>query len=488
MMETRRSFLGGTIALSALAGCRALNFPGASLGAKARLKLGILSDVHIREMDNPDWDTRWLVKAFEYFRDNGADGVIIAGDIADQGRVHQLQNAANAWFKVFPDDTAPDGRHVEKLFVYGNHDVADLAWAVPKEADRKNPEIVADVISASEQSIAMSWERCFKEKYEPIWIKNVKGYKVIGAHWNCWADGRLDAFLKSHDDELRGSRPFFYVQHAHPKDTCFGTWAWGADGGESTKALSNYPNAFAFSGHSHYPLTDERTIWQGAFTSINTSSMRYSSHDYNLRDTGNFGGNNSGYAHWPREHISPGIDTFNGGRQGMLVEVGDNAIVIHRRDFTWGESLGEDWVMPLSTRDGTHYAPAQRPATRHAPQFGNCATLELSFRKDGRHGEVADIAIPAALSVDGCRVFEYEVTAVIEEDDVELVVAQKRVIATGFHLPESKSALPTVCTFTKQELPIGARIRFEVAPLECFGKKGVPIVLPAQNIFPRKSS
>lgn len=71
--------------MSALAGCRALNFPGASLGAKARLKLGILSDVHIREMDNPDWDTRWLVKAFEYFRDNGADGVIIAGDIADQG-------------------------------------------------------------------------------------------------------------------------------------------------------------------------------------------------------------------------------------------------------------------------------------------------------------------------------------------------------------------------------------------------------------------
>ena len=60
-METRRSFLGGTIALSALAGCRALNFPGASLGAKARLKLGILSDVHIREMDNPDWDTRWLI-------------------------------------------------------------------------------------------------------------------------------------------------------------------------------------------------------------------------------------------------------------------------------------------------------------------------------------------------------------------------------------------------------------------------------------------
>ena len=49
--------------------------------------------------------------------------------------------------------------------------------------------------------------------------------------------------------------------------------AWGHDKGIATKTLSNYPNAIAFSGHSHYSLTDERSIWQGAFTSIGQSSL-----------------------------------------------------------------------------------------------------------------------------------------------------------------------------------------------------------------------
>jgi hypothetical protein len=70
------------------------------------------------------------------------------------------------------------------------------------------------------------------------------------------------------------SLPFFYVQHPHLKDTCYGPWAWGHDAGITTKTLSAYPNAIAFSGHSHYSLTDERTIWQGAFTSVGTGSFR----------------------------------------------------------------------------------------------------------------------------------------------------------------------------------------------------------------------
>lgn len=484
MLNTRRSFLGSCIGLGALAGCKALNIPGASLGGKAKLKLGVLSDVHIREMDNPDWDTRWIVKAFEYFRDNGADGVIIAGDIADQGRIHQLQNAADAWFKVFPNDTAPDGRHVEKLFVYGNHDVQGWTWGVKKE-DQSKPEVLADSIGCSEESIAKTWEKCFKEKYEPIWIKDVKGYKVIGAHWDCWGNGKLEAFVKAHDAELRGSKPFFYTQHAHPKDTCFGKWSWGADGGESTAVLSKYPNAFAFSGHSHYTLVDERTVWQGSFTSINTSSMRYSSHDYNLRDTANFGGNGWGYRHWPRGHVSPAIDTYN-GHQGMLVEVGDCEIVIHRRDFTWGESLGDDWVLPLRTTDGTPYDPAMRLQTREAPQFKADAKLAISYRQDEKHGEVLDVTIPHAETVAKCRVFEYEVTAVLLEDDVDLVASQKRVIAQGFNLPESKCSLNTICSFKKDELPPSAHVRFEVCPIECFGKKGAKIVSSGEIVFPAK--
>ena len=36
--------------------------------------------------------------------------------------VEELEAVAEAWYRVFPNDRAPDGRTVEKVFVYGNHD------------------------------------------------------------------------------------------------------------------------------------------------------------------------------------------------------------------------------------------------------------------------------------------------------------------------------------------------------------------------------
>ena len=39
-------------------------------------------------------------------------------------RLEELELCARIWFETFPDDKAPDGRHVERLFVYGNHDAS----------------------------------------------------------------------------------------------------------------------------------------------------------------------------------------------------------------------------------------------------------------------------------------------------------------------------------------------------------------------------
>ena len=97
------------------------------------MRIGIVSDVHIRHAEH----TEALEKTFRYFHDKGADGVIIAGDMADTGLERQLKAVAAAWYRVFPKDKASDGRRVEKLFVYGNHDVEghhyDLTGIVPKE-------------------------------------------------------------------------------------------------------------------------------------------------------------------------------------------------------------------------------------------------------------------------------------------------------------------------------------------------------------------
>lgn len=459
---SRRFFIGGCASFGAMSPRAMFAAPSFSL-SKVNFRMGVISDVHVRDPKH-SYTTEAVVRAFEYFRDNGADAVMVAGDIADNGRVHQLKYFADAWYRVFPGDRAPDGRRVEKLFIYGNHDF----YGAGKGADRTKEQI-ADTIGETAESRARVWEECFNEKYEPVWIKNVKGYDIVGCHWGNGA--RLKDFFSKNAARLKSGRPFFYTQHAHPKDTCFGSWAWGHDAGESTKALSAFPDAVAFTGHSHYPLTDERSVWQGAFTSINTSSMRYSSQDYSLRD--NLSGNSYGYSAWKRPAPTPNLRTGE-GKHGMFVEVGDEGMVIRRRDFTWGEPIGDDWVFPAGNDRPFEYA--RRKRSRKAPVFPPESRLDVKAVKAGKNGEkFVDVVIPSAEAVDGCRVFEYEVSSVIVQDDVEMTVDTRRVAAADFHLPAKKTGRATLCRIPASALPPKASLRFDVRALECFGAKSEPL-------------
>ena len=474
-------FLGAGGAFVLLNGGCAFRAPaGLFGGGAAKVRFGVISDVHIREPG----DERHLLCALRFFRERGADGVMVAGDIADQGRISQLKIFADAWYSVFPDDRGLDGQKVEKLFIYGNHDI----WGATND-----PELAKrrDGIGYDDARPARVWEELFHEPYSDFWIKNVKGYSFIGGHWTKKDnfDG-LDAFLRAHEKELDPSKPFFYTQHAHPKDTCYGAWAWGHDNGESTRALSRFPNAVAFSGHSHYTLTDDRSVWQGAFTSINTASMKYSSLDYSLRDNLN-NTNSSGYqgekgrpkAH-PRVYIgrfeeankdaSYGVNLMQ-GRQGMLVSVYDDRMVIERREFVTGHSLGDDWVVPLPAGTGAgSFAYGEQAKRKVAPEFASDAKVAVSFVDDENKdiGRAVQLDCPRAEERGGCRVFDYEVTATLVEDDVDLVQVQRRFIAPDFFLP-LESKIPS-CRFrlALSDLKLKGHYRFGVTPVESFGKKG----------------
>ena len=456
----RREFIGSAAAMFA-AGC-AGGFPDL---AGARMKMGVLSDVHL----HAEGDEDTLLKAFAYFRDHGADAVLIAGDIANTGKVVQLQRCADAWYKVFPNDRAPDGRHVEKLFIYGNHDVWGGYWG-------NGNKFREDSIYYNDR-YAKVWEDVFHEPYSDFWLKNVRGIPVIGGHWTKkdQFDGLAD-FLKRHAKEIDPSRPMIYTQHSHPLNTCMGPWAWGRDNGASTRALSAYPNAVAFSGHSHYTLVDERSVWQGAFTSINTASLRYASFDYSLRE--NVGWNGHGYLGEKnaRKHrmAEYGSKSNTDGRQGMLVSVWDDRLVIERRDFCQDASLGPDWVVPLPASESAPFAFKVHARRRTAPEFAKGAEVSVKTTPpaDGKDFTHVDVTFPAAKPVDGCRVNEYEVTAILCEDEVELVQAQRRMLSPDYYKPEKLLVDKVTFTFAAEDLPLKGHYRFEVRPIECFGHKG----------------
>ena len=189
MHMTRRSFVGAALAAGAWGGahsCTAAETAAPHVesrhlgGGEPHLILGVLSDIHIfDEKQVPVFE-----RALEFFRDRKADGVIIAGDMADRGLVDQLELVAKAWFKIFPENRRPDGQPIEKLFVYGNHDVQGhgygdtpktLAEKYPDEATRAAHRIVTDRKAV--------WERVFKEPWTGVYAKQVKGYTFIGSHW-----------------------------------------------------------------------------------------------------------------------------------------------------------------------------------------------------------------------------------------------------------------------------------------------------------------
>ena len=236
MVVSRRSFLGGAFSLGALSGCRAFIAPaGFFSGDGANLVLGVISDIHV-DCGRGDFkkfgDTAQFERTLRWFDAQGVDGVIVAGDMADNGMINQLACVGEAWFRVFPDGRSDrDGRKVEQLFVYGNHDYEGQHY---DKFDVRYFEKKSFEAAQIARDPAKAWKLAFHEDYSPIWFKTVKGYQFVGAHWHFGKDSwdgipAVEPWFKEHAAELDRTKPFFFIQHPHPKDTVYGEDAWGAD-------------------------------------------------------------------------------------------------------------------------------------------------------------------------------------------------------------------------------------------------------------------
>jgi len=430
------------------------------------LVIGIVSDIHLRGADTAGT----FIHTLEYFRDLKVDGVIIAGDMADQGLIPQLQVVADAWFQVFPDNKGLNGKETVKLFIYGNHDKEGYTWS----------STISSVGSATAQAQGIGkqpaevWEQCFKEDYQPIWMKTIKGYHFIGAHWeNQNHISGLADFFQEHNAELTGEKPFFYIQHPHPKDTCNCAWAWGRDDGTVTKLLSKYPNAVAFSGHSHSPLDDERDLWQGSFTSIGTSSLKYL-YPMPARE-------NTYQDDWSAKPPSQ-MQKMNpeDGRQGMVMRVYESAITFEKREFVYDEPIGDTWYLPWPISVTQPLSFENRAKTAPIPQFpeGAKATVTAGTGTDryGTSQMQVTVHFPTVLKKNaGVRAFDYEVQVEYDWLDVRHVTATKRVFSPKCYLGENKEEGEVRCVYGASELPKDFAYRFAIRPCNCFGGKGNPL-------------
>ena len=472
MSISRRGFVGGALAFGAVgggaAGVRALPL------ATPNLRFGVVSDIHIG--GKPD-AAQQLEKVLRWFASERVDAVLCPGDIAHSGNIRELEAFADAWHKVFPDDG------VELMISTGNHDID--AWG-GRWKNFTEERMLAERFNYKD-NLEKTWKRLFNQKWELIWRREVKGYTFIGAQWSSLKPP-IEAYMREiavdATRRVPSDKPFFYCQHAHPRGTCHvGTSC--VDGGESVRALTPFANAVAISGHSHFSISDERTVWQGAFTSIGAGCLHegFAGFDYD---------NVTAYWHpsyrkkFMRSLADPqshGGDAKGGGCE--IVEVYDDHLVVRRQSVAFMRPIGPSWTVPMPAR---RYGPldfsaraARRKADGAVPQFAVGAKIAARFCPNGHALEGVGhsgepciyVTFPRAQTVKGGRVFDYTVEAVAGG---MLAPAVRRIAAAGFAYPEEDADIPGEALFSSAEIPHDRPIRITVTPRDCFGLAGKPLV------------
>lgn len=470
-----------------------------SLAAVARserpeLVVGLLSDVHIQpEQKNGGRQVERLRKAFGFFDARKADAVAISGDMVELGWHAWFRAFGQVWFDAFPDGRRSDGQPIEKVFVYGDHEIENF-WN-PNITRRYSREYIAarDIPTYGRGRV---YSEALKEPWAPIMRKTVKGYDFVMAHftmredehgrscdegkiahWGEYIPGLREFFATNSFDR---AKPFFYIQHKPIKDTVIAKGEATTDG--STRAiLEDYPNAVALCGHRHKSATSEYSLWQGAFTCVQVPALE-------CVQTG--AGHENGWAsadgYVPTEppQQMPKIRPAADGGQFLLMNVYRDRIVFERWNVDFLEKVAEDWMVRLPQGGESPSSFEARAAKAKPVRFPQGAKVTVATRtgpdRAGNTNFQYVVSFPAAKSDSAyARGYDYRVTAEITKHHWTRVACEKWVYSEKCYLPEARDTNAVTCVFSAAEVPASPRsrrpVRFTVTPYNAFGRPGKPI-------------
>ena len=479
---TRRDFIGNALValgFSALPGGFLFAAPeGWKHGGKPNLVFGVVSVTHLRTKHGSsgkpghNWPDKYFAAALEYFKRRGVDAVVHCGDMAHRGQVEEMQFHANAWNRVF----GPSGGPV-KLFVTGNHDAEGAGYGDFVEKNYPDPAERAKHVLATD--MAANWERIWSEKYDSVWHKEVKGYHFFGRNWGV-DDAELVRLVEETGKTVRlddPARPFFFMTHSRPVAPL-------------RKRVSAKRNAVSFFGHNHWSIANWNMayLYYGRLPCFECASCEPRGCSGLVGDA------------WITKAKLEGRDpaSTGKGRQGYVVCMYDDMMVLERHDFSDGEaSLGADWVMPLSKRNPHPLSKDEFKKVIGEPQFREGAKLEVSLDRIDKSNKVGKAAtdtpvnpvnpvqensatpqlrvrIPLANGNPDSRVYAYEVVVVGDEGTQKL---HKAVYAAGCNMGMGHEPNGGVTTLDipKSELPPGKTLTFAVRPLTSLGTAGRPI-------------
>lgn len=295
---------------------------------KVNLSFAVISDVHIKDDKTIDEDK--FKKALQTIVQQDINTILIAGDLTNSGSSNQYDKFNEICKENLKSNT-------KLLTVMGNHDY----WnnLSPQDSQKRFVEKMNTKINSHE---IINGFHFIQVSTEAAPTPGVFSGKTIE-----WVKHQLQ--LSRNDDPYK---PIFFTVHQHISDTVYGSDSWGNPSFKDI--LKDFPQAIVFSGHSHYPISDERSINQCDFTSIGTASLSYIEMEDGV----------------PQNEFQ-----FS---QGLIVNVyEDNTVQIKRRDFHNDEWIKKDWIIEKPIDKNNFIYTSDRINHRDRPYFTNDSIINV---------------------------------------------------------------------------------------------------------------
>ncbi len=344
----RRDFLRGAAFLGTAA-----TLPRSVTAVNAErpiLRVAVMSDIQGYPYPE-DAGMRNLERALDVLAPFKPDVVVNDGDINDSG----LDADAVAYYKAHCDARLGKIPHVACM---GNHEIEFVPEALQAE---RTPAVCLRDFNAVFGYGADEW----------VVRRTIGGYDFVALSMSCavgYTEGEIARLKFAIDESVRRdpTKPVFVVTHYHAKDTV------NDSGGERMcgplrKLLNEYPQVVSISGHTHNPLQDPRSIWQGEFTAVDTSTLCYGCVENNPPAA------NQVSCLLPYGHESVGF---------ILLEVFRDRLVFRR--FTARDRRELDpsspWTVPWPHNPAcAPYSPERRCMSETVPQFTGDAEPTLWY-------------------------------------------------------------------------------------------------------------
>jgi hypothetical protein len=390
-------------------------------------RFAVCSDAHIDGVDAPGYIR--LKKAIDYSLAfsignkaySNLDAFLVVGDITNKGTVEQFSA-----FKEIYDSATAKGLKLLCTVAKGHDSITMKKKSLPHYKSLTNQETDFHKVIGGYHFIGLSTCRSLPHKhYSPlqkIWLKN-----------------QLKKSASATPD-----KPVFVFHHEHVKNTVYGSSNFDGWGNRFfTGVFEKYPNVVDFSGHSHYPVNDPRSVWQGEFTAIGTGSLKYTEltvdderkvHPPTCEDCSNF----------------------------LIIEADkDSNLHIIGVDCLAGEILCEYYLMNPADKNNRDYTQEKQLSRSKAPEFSDNAQVSVT-EENGNYSAV----YPKALSTDGMPVFVYRAYVYDEKGNI---ISQGKTVPS-YYLYEPEETVTTNLGKLKK-----GRYKIEVFAENCYKIKSEPI-------------